>query len=135
MAEVGSLLASLLGANSSVFTLALVALFVLVTIWMNTRKVNMDVVTSVSKIQSDNMEALLKQNKQLADDLHTVRNQQAELHEMLDAMRRQNAQMQQHIISLEAYIKHFTIRCETCPNGNGMLQPMPKIPFTFDGES
>lgn len=130
MAEVATLLASLSGANPSLFTLALVALFVMVTLWMNARKVNLDVMTSVSKIQSDNMEALLKQNRELAQDLHDVRNQQAELHEMLGTMRRQNTQMQQHIMSLESYIKSFAARCEACPNGPGMLLS-PKIPFTF----
>ena len=127
--EIGAIL-SLLNGEHSIVTALLVGLVVVVTLWLNNRKVNIDVVTSVSKIQAENMESLLAQNKQLADDLHKVRQQQADLHEMMDTLRQQNAQMQAHIVSLETYLKHYATRCEACPNGPANY-PDPPPPFRF----
>lgn len=130
MGDLSALLALLKGQTTEA-ALAVSVLFVMGTLWLNSRKINADVLTTVSKSQMEAMQGLIAQNKALADDLDALRRQQKELHADLDKLRAQNARMYQHILGLESLVQHYTPRCDTCPHGPGPA-PMPVVPFALD---
>lgn len=136
MAELSALfsLVKNLPSESAVF---LTAIFVLATLWLNSRKVNVESMTSVSKLQVENMEAILKQNKELGDTLHTVRQSQAKLHEEINQLREQNTRMYQHIIALEAIVMYYQPRCSSCPNTDSAPPPpiINTIPFKLEDDT
>ena len=132
MGELSAFLAILKGAPTEA-TLILSAVFIVTMLVLNMRKVNMDAVTSISKVQTDNLKALTEQNQALAKDLHEMRQHQAELYEKLDQMREeltsartelQNTREElqdtrKHVLKLEGLLRQYHARCSDCPNGPG----------------
>lgn len=99
---------SFLKLAPSEITILLSAVAVLVTIWLNSRKVDIEVATSIGKLQQENMEVLLKQNRELSDDLAELRKTMKETYETMDKMRHQ-------IAHLESIVTQYQKRCDTCP--------------------
>lgn len=113
-------------------SLILTALFVLTTIWLNSRKVDVESLTSVSKLQVENMQHILTQNKELAEELHKVRQSQAYLHSEIETLRAQNTRMYNHIVSLERLVQFYHPKCSSCPEREGEIIPeVPAMPFKF----
>lgn len=131
MPELTSLIGFLKGASVEM-TAILVTATVLVTLWLNSRKVDVEGMTSLSKAQIENLNALMKQNKDLTDDLHHLREEQAKLHKAMDQLRRQNTRMYQHILALEALVQHYRPRCADCPHSPGEPPYMPPMPFKLE---
>ena len=89
-------------------TIFLAAFAVLVTMWLNSRKVDIETATSIGKLQQENMAVLLKQNRELSDDLADLRKTMKETYETLDKMRHQ-------ISHLESIVLQYQKRCDSCP--------------------
>lgn len=135
MTEISAVLVSLLGANPSTISLVLVVVFVVYMLWIHSRRVDIEAINTVSKIQSDNIEDLLRQNSELAKELHSVRKQQVELFSMVEEMKKQNLQLQEHIMRLENYVKSYMSICIECPrNAKEVVGPPPKrsFPLPYD---
>ena len=113
-------------------SLILTAVFVLTTLWLNSRKVDVESLTSVSKLQVENMQHILNQNKELAEELHKVRQSQAFLHSEIESLRAQNTRMYKHIMSLERLVQFYHPKCSGCPERAGEIVPeVPDMPFKY----
>ena len=126
MGELSAILSIIKGSPTE-STLVLTALAVAVMLFLNTRKVNMDAVTSINKAQSENLTALMAQNQTLANDLHAMRQHQAALYAQLDGMRDdlraardELADTRRHVVQLEGMLRQYQARCDSCPNGQGV---------------
>ena len=124
---IGELLNLIKGAPAA-SSLILVAFSVFIAILLHNRKVNLEGITSVGKLQNENMEVILKQNRALALDLSVIRKQFAESYEHIDQLHDQISDMRQHIVRLEALIMHYQSSCEECappPSDVAVVQSIP----------
>lgn len=108
-----SLLTLIKGAPAET-SLILVCFSVLVAMMANNRKVNLESMTSVGRLQNENMTAILTQNRELAEDLAALRKQFALSYENIDALHSQISDMRTHIVRLEALIVHYQTSCKDC---------------------
>lgn len=109
MGELSAIIGLIRGAPTET-AVALSALVVLVTIWLNSRKVDMEAITSINKTQMESMKALMEQNSSLAADLDKLRKSQAESLELIGDMRK-------HIFKLEEALMRYQTQCNNCPLG------------------
>ena len=124
---IGELL-NLMKGSPAESSLILVASSVFIAILLHNRKVNLEGITSVGKLQNENMEAILKQNRALAQDLSVIRKQFAESYENIDQLHDQISDMRQHIVRLETLIMHYQSSCKECappPSDVAVVQSIP----------
>lgn len=124
MAELLTLL-GLLKDNPTQFTISLAALFVVGTFWLNSRKANLDLMTSINKSQSDNLNSMTEQNEKLTTKLFEM---QLQLVHQLETIDKLSAELRQtrnelhdtrkHILQLEGLVKKYQAGCSNCPARN-----------------
>lgn len=124
MAELITIL-GLLKDNPTQLTVSLAALFIVGTFWLNNRKANLDLITSINKSQSDNLNSLTEQNEKLTTKLFEMQLQivhQLETVDKLSAELRQTRNelhdTRQHILQLEGLVKKYQAGCSSCPARN-----------------
>ena len=121
MAELLTLL-GLLKDNPTQLTISLAAMFVVGTFWLNIRKANLDLMTSINKSQSDNLQAMTVQNEKLTTKLFEMQSQLVQQLETIDKLRSELRQTRtalhdtrQHILQLESLVKRYQTGCSSCP--------------------
>lgn len=121
MAELLTLL-GLLKDNPTPLTISLAAMFVVGTFWLNSRKANLDLMTSINKSQSDNLQAMTMQNEKLTTKLFEMQSQLVQQLETIDKLSSELRQTRtelhdtrQHILQLESLVKLHQSGCSSCP--------------------
>ena len=127
---IGELLGLIKGSPAE-SSLILVAFSVFIAILLHNRKVNLEGIASVGKLQNENMEAILKQNRALAEDLAAIRKQFAESYEHIDELHSQIGDMRQHIVRLEALIIHYQTSCRECDVPPSDITVVQSIPYRY----
>ena len=122
-------LLNLIKGSPAESSLILVAFSVFIAILLHNRKVNLEGITSVGKLQNENMEAILKQNRALAQDLSVIRKQFAESYEHIDQLHDRISDMRQHIVRLEALIMHYQSSCKECAPPPSDVTVVQSIPY------
>lgn len=128
MAELLNLL-SLVQDSPTQFTVALSSLVVVGTFWLNSKKTNLEMLTSINKSQNDNLEALTVQNEKLTEKLFEMQRQLVQQLETVDKLsaelRQTRTELQdtrQHILQLEGLVKKYQAGCQGCTlNTKGIL--------------
>lgn len=112
----------LLKDNPTQLTVSLTALFVVGTFWLNNKKANLDLMTSINKSQSQSLQALTEQNEKLTTKLFEMQSQMVQQLETVDKLsselRQTRTELQdtrQHILQLEGLVKRYQAGCATCP--------------------
>ena len=127
---IGELLGLIKGSPAE-SSLILVAFSVFIAILLHNRKVNLEGITSVGKLQNENMEAILKQNRALAQDLSAIRKQFVESYEHIDQLHDQVSDMRQHIVRLETLIIHYQSSCRECGVPPPDVIAVQSIPYRY----
>lgn len=124
MAELITIL-SLLKDNPTQLTISLATLFVVGTFWLNSRKANLDLMTSINKSQSDNLQSLTDQNEKLTTKLFEMQAQLVKQLETIDKLSTELSQTRnelhdtrKHILQLEGLVKRYQAGCIDCPVRN-----------------
>ena len=115
-------------------SLILVAFSVFIAVFLHNRKVNLEGIASVGKLQNENMEAILKQNRALAEDLSAIRKQFAESYEHIDQLHDQISDMRQHIVRLETLIIHYQSSCKECDVPPPDVTVVRSIPYRYKSQ-
>lgn len=130
---IGGLL-NLIKGSPAESSLILVAFSVFIAILLHNRKVNLEGIASVGKLQNENMEAILKQNRALAQDLSVIRKQFAESYEHIDRLYDQIRSMRQHIMRLEALIVYYQSSHKEGDEPPPDLAIIQTIPYKYDDQ-
>lgn len=124
MAELLTLL-GLLKDNPTQLTISLATLFVVGTFWLNSRKANLDLLTSINRSQSDNLQSLTEQNEKLTAKLFEMQCQLVKQLETIDKLSTELSQTRtelhdtrKHILELEGLVKRYQAGCRDCPARN-----------------
>lgn len=127
-------LLSLIKGSPAESSLILVAFSVFIAILLHNRKVNLEGIASVGKLQNENMEAILKQNRDLAEALAAIRRQFAESYEHIDQLHGQISDMRQHIVRLETLIIHYQASCKECVAPPPDVTIVQSIPYRYKNQ-
>jgi DNA repair ATPase RecN len=124
MAELIQLL-GILKDNPTQLTATLTALFVAGTLWLNSRKANLDLMTSINKSQSDSLASMTEQNEKLTEKLFEMQRQLVQQLEIVDKLgdelrktRNELHDTRKHILQLEGLVKKYQEGCVGCSHMN-----------------
>lgn len=77
------------------FSLIIVLVFILSSIFLKKKDIDLTQVTSISKLQSEQLTTLIEQNTHLAKELHAVRQELTEAYRMIDDMRNRVTELEE----------------------------------------